>query len=85
MKQWVREWLERKKAYRHKLQQNIQKLQLPMDDYWPNIIKMTLKECRAELKEVEGDIQHLEAGGWDDLDEEDQDSKGEGRKETRKV
>jgi len=81
MKIWVSDWLERKKAYRHKLQQNIAKLQLPMDNYWPNIIKMSLEECRSELQEVESDIRYLEAGGWDELDE----SLEDGKRETRDI
>jgi len=87
MKEWVKDWIERKKKYRHKLMQNIAKLQLPMDNYWPNIIKMSIEECRSELEEVENDIQYLEAGGWDNLDEpnDDEDSKGEGIRETRKA
>jgi len=87
MKEWVRDWLERKKKYRSKLIRNIARLQLPMDNYWTNIIKMSIEECRAELKEVEDDIQYLEAGGWDNLDAppEDEDSKGEGIRETRKA
>ncbi len=70
MKKWVSNWLERKQAYRHRLQQNIAKLQLPMDKtYWSNIIQMSLSECRTELAEVESDIRYLESGGWDELDD----------------
>jgi len=82
MKEWVKGWLGRKKKYRSKLKQNIAKLQLPMDNYWPNIIKMSIEECRAELKEVENDIQHLEAGGWDNLDAEEEDQNSI-KRETR--
>jgi len=82
MKEWVRDWLERKKAYLHKLQQNIHKLQLPMDNYWPNIIKMSIEECKSELAEVESDIAYLEAGNWDNLNEVKKDD-GDGRRETR--
>lgn len=81
MKEWVKGWIDRKKKYRHKLKQNIAKLQLPMDNYWPNIIKMSIEECRSELEEVQSDIQYLEAGGWDNLDEDK--TEGEGKRETR--
>lgn len=79
MKIWVKEWLQRKKNYRDKLQQNIQKLQLPMGQYWSDIIKMSLEECEAELAEVQNDIRYLEDGGWDELDE----SLEDGKRETR--
>jgi len=92
MKEWVKDWIGRKKKYRHKLKQNIMRLGLPMESiglsrtYWSDIIKMSLDECRAELAEVESDIKHLEDGGWDGLDEDEDSGDAptkQGRKETR--